>query len=126
MSGKIDISLLNNPPEAEEFETAKFFANLGKDIVFIRPSSIPGQKRPDIVMDGLEWEIKCPRGRSKRTLENNILIAEKQSSYIIIDLRYVKLPEKYCIAEIIRNFKQKPRIKRILVITKGLTLLEYT
>ena len=125
MSGKIDISLLNNPPEAEEFETAKFFANLGKDIVFIRPSSIPGQKRPDIVMDGLEWEIKCPTGRSKRTIENNIVAAEKQSSCIIIDLRHIKLPEKFCILQIERLFDHKSRIKRILVITKGLNLLEY-
>ena len=76
-------------------------------------------------MDGLEWEIKCPTGRSRRTIENNIVAAEKQSSFIIINLRHINLPEQYCIAQIDKLFKHKPRIKRILVITKELQLLEY-
>ena len=41
--GTIDISQLNSPPEQAEFETAKFLAEKGKNIVFIRPSSIPYQ-----------------------------------------------------------------------------------
>ena len=56
--GTIDISQLKTPPEKSEFETAKYLAEKGKSIVFIRPSSIPNQHRPDILMDGLEWEIK--------------------------------------------------------------------
>lgn len=123
--GHIDISSLNTPPEQAEFETAKFFADLGKDIVFIRPSSIPNQHRPDILMDGVEWEIKCPEGRSKRTIENNIRAAVKQSPNIIIDLRRIKIPEKRCLSEIENNFKTKPDIKRIIVITKELILIEF-
>ena len=123
--GHVDISNLNIPPEQAEFETAKYFADLGKDIIFIRPSSIPNQHRPDIQMDGLEWEIKCPEGRSKRTIENNIRAAEKQSHYIIIDLRRIKIPEKKCLSEIEINFRTKPGIKRILVITKELKLIEF-
>ncbi len=64
--GTIDISQLNSPPEKTEFETAKYFANLGKNIVFIHPSAIPEQHTPDIIMDGVEWEIKCPIGESKK------------------------------------------------------------
>ena len=123
--GKIDISNLVTPPEQAEFETAKFFAGLGKTVVFIRPSSIPKQHRPDILMDGIEWEIKCPEGSSKRTIENNIRAAEKQSHYIILDLRRIKIPEKRCLSDIEFNFKTKPGIKRILVITKQLNLVEF-
>ena len=79
--GTIDISRLNSPPEKAEFETAKYFAELGKDIVFIDPSDIPNQHTPDIKMDGAEWEIKCPTGDSKRTIENNRTI-----SYLILDI----------------------------------------
>lgn len=125
MAGKIDISALNTPPEQPEFETAKFFAQMGKDISFIRPSSIPNQHRPDILMDGVEWEIKCPEGSSKRTIENNIRKAETQSHYIIIDLRRIKLPEKICISQIKANFETKPGIKRILVITKRNKVIEF-
>ena len=35
MSGIIDISQLNTPPEKHELATAKFFAERGKDIIFI-------------------------------------------------------------------------------------------
>lgn len=49
--GTIDISQLNSPPGKAEFETAKYFANLGKNIAFIHPSAIPKQHTPDIIMD---------------------------------------------------------------------------
>ena len=46
--------------------TAKFFADKGKNITFICPSSIPEVYRPDILMDGKEWEIKSPIGKGKK------------------------------------------------------------
>ena len=125
MSGKIDISQLNTPPEKHEFETAKFFASREKDITFLRPSSIPNTHRPDILMDGLEWEIKCPEGSSKRTIESNIRKAVTQSHYIIIDLRWIKVPEKQCLSQLELHFKTKPAIKRLLIITKNHELIEY-
>ena len=123
--GHIDISNLNTPPEQAEFETAKFFAALGKDVTFIRPSSIPNQHRPDILMDGIEWEIKCPEGHSKRTIENCIRSAQKQSHFIIIDLRKIRLSEKQCLSDIERNYRTKSGVKRILVITKDLKLIQF-
>ena len=48
--------------------TAKFFADKGKNITFICPSSIPEVYRPDILMDGKEWEIKSPIGKGKKTM----------------------------------------------------------
>ena len=109
MSGVIDISKLNCLPEEHEFETAKLFAELGKDIVFLRPSSIPGIHTPDILMDGLEWEIKCPEGKGKRTIEQNIRKAEKQSHYIIVDLRWIQVPEKVCLSQLEMNFFNEAR-----------------
>ena len=125
MSGTIDISQLNTPPEQHEFETAKFFSNLGKDIVFIKPSSIPSVHRPDILMDSLEWEIKCPEGSGKRTIEQNIRKAVLQSHYIIVDLRWIRVPEKQCLSQLELNFKTKPAIKRLLAIKKDLELVEF-
>ncbi len=93
MAGKIDISALNTPPEKNELETAKYFAALGKDVTFIRPSSIPNQHSPDIEMDGLEWEMKAPTGSGKRNIEYNFRKAVAQSKNIIFDLRHVKIPD---------------------------------
>ena len=64
-SGSIDISDLEYPPEKHEFDTAKYFAAMGKNIKFIKPSTIEGSHTPDILMDGFEWEIKSPQGNSK-------------------------------------------------------------
>ena len=123
--GTIDISLLNSPPEKAEFETAKYFASLGKDIVFIPPSDIPNQHTPDIKMDGAEWEIKCPIGESKRTIENNMRKAVKQSHNIIFDIRHIKLSEDKSIAKIEHEFKINSRLKKLYIIRKNKTLLFY-
>ena len=123
--GKIDISQLNTPPEKHEFETAKYFAELGKDIVFLKPSSIPNLHTPDIRMDGVEWEMKSPTGNSKRTIETNLRNAAKQSHYIIFDLRRIQVSEKQCIAQLERLFNSRSDIKRLLVIKKNKTLAEY-
>lgn len=123
--GTIDISRLKTPPEKSEFETAKYLAEKGKNIVFIRPSSIPNQHRPDILMDGLEWEIKCPKGKSRRTIENNMRKAIMQSHNIIFDLRHIKLSEDKSIAKLEHEFKINTRLKKIYIIKKDWTLLFY-
>ena len=126
MSGKIDLSALYAKPEQSELETAKYFADLGKDIRFIRPSMTPNQHTPDIVMDGVEWEIKCPEGNSRRTLETHIRKAVTQSHYIIIDLRWIKIPEKMCLAQLELHFKTKPSIKNLWAITKNHELIKFS
>ncbi|MBE5905020.1 MAG: hypothetical protein E7275_12165 [Pseudobutyrivibrio sp.] len=124
MQGRIDISNLKNPPEKHELATAKYFASLGKDIVFIQPSNIPNVHRPDIVMDGIEWEIKSPQGKSRRTIQKNFCHAIEQSKNIIFDLRRTNLQEDYCISELERQFEIR-HAKRLLVIKKNGVLLKY-
>ena len=125
MAGKIDISALNTPPEKNELETAKYFATLGKDVTFIRPSSIPNQHRPDIEMDGLEWEMKAPTGSGKRNIEYNFRKAVMQSKNIIFDLRHVKIPEQQCIAQLEKEFSERPYLNKLYVIKKNGELLVY-
>ena len=124
MSGIIDISQLNTPPEKHELATAKFFAERGKDVTFIKASNIPNAHTPDILMDGIEWEIKCPQGKAKRTIETNFRHAIAQSHHIIFDLRRINLPEKQCIAQLEKEFRIR-HAKRLLIITKSEELLEY-
>ena len=125
MAGNIDISELNTPPEKNELETAKYFAALGKDVVFIRPSSIPNQHRPDILMDGLEWEMKAPTGSGKRNIEYNFRKAVAQSKNIIFDLRHIKISEQQCIAQLEKEFSERPYLNKLYVIKKNGELLSY-
>ena len=126
MTGRIDISQLNTPPDKSEFAVAKYFAELGKDIMFIPPSAIPGQHRPDILMDGVEWEIKCPEGSSKRTIENAIRTAVRQSKSIIIDLRRIQLSDSSSVSNLEKEFNGRKYIKRIYVIRKNGSFLLYS
>lgn len=123
--GVIDISRLNNPPDKAEFEVAKFFARQGKDVVFIPPSAIPNQHRPDILMDGVEWEIKCPVGSSKRTIENNLRKALTQSHNVIFDLRHMKLSEKEGTAKLNKEYQNNPQLRKLYIIRKDGTVIYY-
>ena len=75
-------------------------------------------------MDGVEWEIKCPEGHSKRTIESNFRKAVKQSKYIIFDLRRVKMSEKLCVSQLTREFNARPYLKKLYIIMKNGTLLQ--
>ena len=122
--GMIDISQLQTPPQKHELATARFFADLGKDIIFIVPSNIPEVYRPDIVMDGIEWEIKSPIGKSRRTIEKNFHKAALQSKNIIFDLRRINVPEAQCLKQLEREFLDKGT-HRLLVITKSGELVKF-
>lgn len=124
MKGIIDISQLKTPPEKHELKAASFLAEFGFDIKFIPPSNIPGVHRPDILMQGIEWEIKCPQGKGKNTIQKNFKLAIKQSHYIIFDLRRVNLSESKCISEINKQMSMRPYMKKLLIICKNNTLLE--
>ncbi len=121
--GKIDISELNTPPERHEYETAKYFANRGFDVNFIKPSDIEGTNSPDFVMDGKMWETKSPIGSSVRTYEDNFKKAIKQSENIIFDLRRLKAPdERKCIKILVRR-SGLAKIKNLIIITRDGRLL---
>lgn len=125
MSGFIDISQLKTPPEKHELETANYFAALGKNVIFIRPSSIPNQHRPDIIMDGVEWEMKAPTGNGKRNIEYNFRKAISQSKNIIFDLRHAKIPEQLCISQLEKEFFKRPYLSKLYIIKKSGKLLMY-
>lgn len=123
--GKIDITKLDCPPEKHEFETAKYFSNLGKDVIFLKPSRIPNTHTPDIIMDSVEWEIKCPQGNGKHTIETNFRNAIQQSYYLIFDLRRCKLPEKQSIKQLEKEFSSRAYLKKMYIIKKSGELLKY-
>ena len=118
-TGTIDISQLNNPPDKDELATAKYFAAQGKDIVFIRPSNIKGNFRPDFTMDGNEWEVKNPVGNGKSTINRNLHHAIEQSDHIIFDLRHYRGNEDDCIAKLQKEFRLRHNIRELLIIRRN-------
>lgn len=107
--------------QPHEFNVATILSWTGEDVEFIPTSHT---HTPDIRFRGLEWEIKSPIGKSSRTIENNMRLALKQSSNIIIDLSRMKLPEEKCLHEVERQNSLIRGKHRVLVITKAKKIIE--
>ena len=123
--GGIDISELNVPPEKHEYETAKYFANRGFDVIFIGPHYIEGMNNPDFRMVGKIWETKSPIKYSKSSFEDNLKKATRQSEHILFDLRRLnKKDEKKYLSELKRR-KNSRNIKTLLIITRDGRLLTF-
>lgn len=75
-------------------------------------------------MDGIEWEIKSPQGKAKRTIEQNFRHAIEQSLYIIFDLRRINVPESKCLSQLEKEFNSR-HAKRLLIIKKNGDLVEF-
>lgn len=114
--------------EIHEKITADFLSKKGYDISFIRPNRHKNVKSPDLKMLGVSWEMKCPTGKSNRTIENNIRLALLQSPNIILDLRRIdsKIPTRKHLTYINFRFNTTKKIKRIAVITKELKLIDFS
>ena len=108
-----------------EYQTVKLLLEQGFDVELIPPSAIKGVKMPDIVMLGVAWEIKSPEGSGKYTLKNAIQNASHQSQSIIIDLRRYPSDESKAIKSIDRHFSLSRRLKRLKIICKDNTILDY-
>jgi hypothetical protein len=112
-------------PEEYEVSVAWILARHYNCIVeFLKPLGGYKMKTPDIVMNALEWEIKSPKGHSKRTIRNNLDLAKVQSPNIVIDTRRTKLSDDWIEAELKRQCEIKKRIYRLIMITKKEKVLE--
>lgn len=95
-------------------------AKLGYDVTFLVPNRRKNAKTPDMEMIGMRWEIKSPKGKSSRTIENNLRSALRQSSNIVLDLRRMdgRIPTRKILAEVERQFRLAKTIRQIIVITR--------
>ncbi len=111
--------------EKHEYDTILFLTNLGYDVELIPPSNIPNVRTPDFKMDGLKWEMKSPKGKSRSTLEHAFQTAIKQSTNIVFDLRRIQIPNDKAVVILKQLFDYSKSIKHLLIITKDQRLVDY-
>ena len=111
--------------EKHEYATVLFLTNLGYNIELIPPSNILNAKTPDFAMNGLRWEMKSPKGKSRSTLEHAFQSAVKQSENIIFDLRRTDIPLKKSLAILTKLMITSKRAKKLSVITKTQDFLHF-
>lgn len=111
-------------PKDHEMKAALIVANnhFRADVVFLRPEIY---KTPDLEANSVKWELKSPLGQGKKTIENNMRAARRQSEHIIIDFGRMKLHQTKALANIRYYIQKYPRqFKHILVITKSGEVIE--
>ncbi len=96
----------------------------GFDIELIPPSQLKGERTPDIRMNGLEWEMKAPIGKSANTMKRAFKSAIRQSDNIIFDLRNAQLTDDANLSRLDKEFNDIRKVKRLLIITKAHGLIE--
>ena len=96
----------------------------GHNIEFLEETSI---HRADILLDGVEYEIKSPRSSTANSLEHLLKKALRQSPNIIIDTSRMKnsrddATRKFLISQV----KSRKQIKRLIMITKRGQIVDIT
>lgn len=111
--------------EQHELTTITFFLEHGKNIELIPPSLTPKSKTPDFIMDGVAWEMKSPSGNSLVTIERALHRRLRQSRYIILDLRQMKVSEQKIKQHSQHIFTHARTIKKLKVILKSNQVLDF-
>ena len=111
--------------EKHEYRMVLLFTEMGVDIELISKSEKKGVHAPDIVMNGLRWEMKSPKGEGKYLMQNTIQKAVKQSRNVIIDLRRAKRSQERCLQELEKEFGSSKNLQKLKVITKSRKILDF-
>ena len=111
--------------EKHEYRMVLLFTEMGVDIELIPKSEKKGVHAPDIVMNGLRWEMKSPKGEGKYLMQNTIQKAVKQSRNVIIDLRRAKRSQERCLQELEKEFGSSKNLQKLKVITKSRKILDF-
>jgi predicted phage-related endonuclease len=114
-----------SPPEPHEVDAALVLAShYQSTIEFLVPVDDYKRKSADIVMLGIEWEIKSPIGKSKYTIQEQFRRASKQAQHIIIDTRRTKLEYANIEKSVLVEIKKRPYIKKVILIDKFEKVIE--
>ncbi|MBR0093466.1 MAG: hypothetical protein IJP92_17405 [Lachnospiraceae bacterium] len=109
-----------------EYKTVKVFLEQGYDVELIPASQIKGFHAPDIMLQGVPWEMKAPQGSGKNTIKNTVQNASHQSENIILDLRRCKLPQDKAAKEAEQKFMLSKRLRRLKIVLDGEKILDFS
>ncbi len=109
-------------PASYELSAADLLADYFKSDVEFVPRS--NHKTPDFLVSGLLWELKSPTGDGKYNVQHQIKAAAKQSQNVIFDARRSKRHMTKVRQEVEHHFQHVKTVKRLILIDKGLGILE--
>ena len=108
-----------------EYSTVKMLLEKGYNVELIPPSQIKGMRTPDLVINGVVWEIKSPTGAGKHTIKHTLQNATHQAGNVIVDLRRCGIPEDKAIKEFEQGFALSKRLRKMKIVLKSDEILDY-
>lgn len=102
----------------KELQIASWIAAGGKDVRFLYASAVQGSHTPDILIDGVAWEIKRIESSNPRKIKTRINEAKSQSGNIIIDLSVSGISIDEAIAAV-SEMMGDPQIKTVVIVKDG-------
>ena len=106
----------NADPWPHELRVAKILALAGYAVEFIPETNT---KTADILLDGIEFEIKSPKSANANSLEHILKKAVKQSCNIIIDTSRMKnVRDDNTRRFLINQVRIRRQINNLIMITK--------
>ncbi len=91
--------------------TARAVADAGYDVEFAHRTWGDRITSPDVVINGVVWEMKSPQASDRKAIERNLRKASKQSQSVIFESQRMKGASD---AEIERQLRRlRPHIKAI-------------
>ena len=112
-------------PEDHELTVARILAKHYSCVVeFLQPVASYKTKTPDIVMNGLMWEIKSPTGNSRKSTVEYQFKGLKQSRNLVLDGRRTSLSDAFIRRQIEQEIARHSRVGRVIFITKSSTVIE--
>lgn len=82
-----------------------------------------GQKNPDILLDGIEFEIKSPKTMSANTLEHLLRRGLRQCPNLIIDTSKTKMRDDKMCSFLITQMRKTKQIRRRWCLPLGASFL---
>ena len=102
-----------------EYKSAEALSAAGYVVEFIPPLDTEGNHTADVLLDGVEWELKSPKSGKIEAIERNLKKGSKQSSRIVFDSRRMKrIPGKAIIRELSIRLKKQKTLTAIIFINR--------
>ena len=106
--------------------TVDYLLERGYRIELIPASMIPGVKTPDMMINGIPWEMKTFSRLHWRTIERSFRRALNQAPNVVYDLRsFPAHQEAAAIKMILKAYSLSRAAHRLMIITKSGTLETY-
>jgi len=115
----------NPPTKNEEYLAGILALHYRTDVVFIVPINDFKRTSPDILMNGVTWEMKSPIGNSKYTIQEQFKRASKQAKNIVLDTQRTKLQYERIESSVKLEMSKRHYIRKVILIDKSKKIVEF-